>query len=126
MGADRRGEKRDRRIIERFSDSRVRQGMMQIRFWVRIVVGILATLMMVRLVFGVYSGVKHLPAALFDATILAIFIAQFWYYLHSIGIYLTNESVNNFEKTVDRQRSIWMVFCILTILYLIISVALKI
>ncbi|MCB0366825.1 MAG: hypothetical protein H6624_06935 [Bdellovibrionaceae bacterium] len=123
--ADRRNQGRDRRIIERFSDSRVRDGMMQIRFWIRIVFGILVAIAMVRLSYGVYRGVQYVTHAIFDGTFLAIYASTIYQYDRSIGIYLENESVNNFEKTVDRQRTIWMVFSILSALYLLVSIILK-
>ena len=63
--ADRRNQGRDRRIIERFSDSRVRDGMMQIRFWIRIVFGILVAIAMVRLSYGVYRGLQYFTHAIF-------------------------------------------------------------
>ena len=123
--ADRRNQGRDRRIIERFSDTRVREGMMQIRFWIRVVFGLLVAIAMVRLAYGAYRGAQFITHSIFDSTFLAIYASTIYQYDRSIGLYLENESVSNFERTVDRQRNIWMVFSILSGLYLLVSIALK-
>ncbi|MCC7403479.1 MAG: hypothetical protein IT288_03695 [Bdellovibrionales bacterium] len=123
--ADRRNKARDRRIIDRFSDSRVREGMMQIRFWIRVVLGILVAIAMVRLSYGIYRGVQYVTQAIFDSTFLIIYASTIFQYDRSISIYLENESVSTFEVTVDRQRNIWMVLSILSGLYLLVSIVLK-
>lgn len=123
--ADRRHVTRDRRVIERFSDSRVREGMVQIRFWIRAVMGLLVTLVLARLGYSVYLGVSHVTEGVFDATFLAIYASTIFHYDRSISIFLENGSLNSFEVTVDRQRNIWVVFGILTFLYILVALALK-
>lgn len=123
--ADRRHVTRDRRVIERFSDSRVREGMVQIRFWIRAVMGLLVTLVLARLGYSVYLGASHVTEGVFDATFLAIYASTVFHYDRSISIFLENGSLNSFEVTVDRQRNIWVVFGILTFLYILVALALK-
>lgn len=124
--SDRRNIHRDRRIIERFSDSRIREGMVQIRFWIRLIMGLLILVVVGRLAYAAYLGVQHVTAGIFDATFLCIYVSSIFQYDRSIGFFLENVSVNSFEVTVDRQRNTWVVLGILSFLYVIVSIVLRI
>ena len=125
MSTDRRTINRDRRLIERFTDSRVREGMVQIRFWLRILMGLFVVMILGRIFYGVYLGTDHITSAIFDTTFLAIYVSSLFHYDRSIGVYLENGSLNSFEVTIDRQKNTWMILGILLFLLTLVQIVLR-
>ena len=118
---DRRYEHRDRRIIERFSDSRVRHGVIQIQIWVRIILGIMIIALIGRLAYLIYQGPRYITVGVFEGTLLTILITIVYSYEKSLGIYLSNESVSNFVTSIERQKNVWLYSTILIGIYLILK-----
>jgi hypothetical protein len=126
MQDQRRPEYNDRRVIERFSDSRVRSVVSQIRTWLRILSALCALVAVAIIVDGVLRGIEAVPAGIFIGTFLVIFAVLLFQYSISIDFYLKNESVNNLSSTFERQLTLWKTTGILSSIILAIYLILRI
>jgi hypothetical protein len=113
-------------VIERFSDSRVRSVVSQIRTWLRILSALCALVAVAIIVDGVLRGIEAVPAGIFIGTFLVIFAVLLFQYSISIDFYLKNESVNNLSSTFERQLTLWKTTGILSSIILAIYLILRI
>jgi hypothetical protein len=126
MQDQRRPEYNDRRVIERFSEPRVRSVMEQIRTWLKILAGMCCLVAAGIIADGVLRGIDAIPAGIFVGTFLIMFAVLLFQYSVSIDFYLKNESVNNLSSTFERQLMLWKTTGILSALILAIYLILRI
>jgi len=116
----------DRRVIERFSDARVAMTLRQTQMWLRVLTGIVLVAAGGEVVEGIVRGeARGFLSNFFISTFLVILAVLFWQYSAAIGFYLNNESVENLNRTFDRQHTFWKTVGIFSVLFAIVFVVLK-
>lgn len=116
----------DRRVIERFSDSRMHVNFSQIQTWVQALAFLMSFTGVIRMGYGFYKGPDKIPGALVESVFQFLFAAILFQYASSIKSYLNNESKNTLEATVARQLVFWRVLVILLSLAMLIRILLLI
>ena len=111
----------DRRVIPRFSDSRVHLSFKQIRTCLVILTGVLGLAAALRIGFAFVKGPEAISKGAFDTVILAGLAIILFQYSSSIKIYLASESKDALDRTVEQQFVFWRTLTVLVILLLIVQ-----
>lgn len=110
---DRRAEE-DRRKVDRFSHPQIQVHFRQTQFCLRFLVILTAIGAVFSVVKGLATGQSQdFAFGVFLATLLTCVLVLLHRYHIGIRDYLTNESVGNLDKVIERQFQFWMVFSFL-------------
>lgn len=113
----------DRRVIERFSNSRVARDFRYIQMWVRGMAFMILAGAIGKLAAGLASVEPMLMVyEAFFAVFMLIFAILLLKYAHAIGHYLKNESVTNLEASVERQFEFWQSTGIFVFIFVVVNV----
>ncbi|MBT4761633.1 MAG: hypothetical protein HOO06_08060 [Bdellovibrionaceae bacterium] len=111
----------DRRIIERFSNVKIRDAFVQIRTWVKILFVLCILAAVYQIGYGFYAGGQQMGIGFLYGTFF-IFITTYLYrYQDVLSLFLENDSVTNLENTIEKELSIWVLVGLISILVVIIS-----
>lgn len=121
-GERRVSDKKDRRLIERFTHPQIYIYFRQMRVWLRIIFVTCVIAAVVHVSYGFYIGVRGIGSGVFVGFVLILIATLLYRMEFAIGLYLYNESVSNLEKTIECQLAIWVCMGILSVVFFIVSI----
>ncbi len=111
----------EQRIIERFTNTRIRDSYVQIRTAVKLLLGLSVIGIIYHLVKGFYQGGHYIGLGLLNASILSFISTYLSRYQTKITFFLENDSVQNLEEVSERAQGLWMVFVFFATLLMILG-----
>lgn len=124
---ERRGWKRERRVIKRFSDGRLKAAYLFIHSGT----GFLTWLAFIAALteFGFSLSMNNLSSGALHIFYGFFFILMGYFlsgYKSKLKSYLENESASNLAETVERQKTIWLIICVFCILLYLFQLTQKV
>jgi uncharacterized MnhB-related membrane protein len=118
---ERRQDGEDRRKIERFSSPPVRLHFRQINIFIHF----LTILCFCGALYNIFHGIRlgtpvEITFGVFMAVIFGMLAAALYGYSVAIQAFLTNESISNLDRAMEKQSALWFLIFVLTLIYTIV------